>query len=634
MSVYPNLASGQSDIADNIGNQTEPRSITPSSHSGVLDNIVETIFQYSAGTGEDTLRATVLDSGLTFIQIPESTFIASLDNIEVAKTTTNDWKKHVGIGNAVIEKVTNIDPSYNFDLSNSGIGSGPDGKIWLENLVFEGKAVVDPTDFNVGGGGIFLGLDTSDFEKVHDIRIFHCTIRNQSNTSLRSWKGGNNYDILYNRVKNSGRDGYFMNNSFWGIYGFNRLDTNGDDGIAINKGCQWNTLIGNIMKRAGSDFTVNAATSYKINGRAILLGNISYRSRGHIVPSSEINYDLNHANMTHTCQHSKFAFTIGHGLGPPDELAPEEQNAYRIEGNLNLFVGNTCNSVQAVDKVDESLGDSIGTCHRILKQNNLGRTDFVNEIFEGGRIELVTSNARHIRFKRCKFLTWIGQNNSNWYDVHILRGIANRKFNRIDFIGCEFEHAAGCIFRAYNDVKINRINIINCREYMWNNVAELAGDEDSTAAIEIDDTPTTLEISRIANDWKGWKARWSSGQEFYLCTYDSNGNVVYDTIILAQDVYPNMGSGDSVTININSFTATNHYLYKNTWLALKKRVAIDGTRGIVQLNSGCNIDVINIIDKSYLGSNNSLSGYKIKSGAGTVNTTFLNGVSVASTTTI
>jgi hypothetical protein len=67
MTIYSDLANAKTDINTNIGSQTSARAITPTVHAGVLDNVVETVFQYSAGTGVDTLREALLDSGLTFL---------------------------------------------------------------------------------------------------------------------------------------------------------------------------------------------------------------------------------------------------------------------------------------------------------------------------------------------------------------------------------------------------------------------------------------------------------------------------------------------------------------------------------------------------------------------------------------
>jgi hypothetical protein len=636
MTIYSDLANAKTDINTNIGSQTSARAITPTVHAGVLDNVVETVFQYSAGTGVDTLREALLDSGLTFLYVPESTFVAPSGTgvFKFERTTTDNWRKIEGIGTAVLEKV-NYESSHLLDLHNES-DTGSSGQLWIEGLKFDGKATADPDHFDQSSSAIYLGEISSGHERVDDIRLFFNDFHDQSTSAVYNTVGGNDYELFFNRADNMGGEAYSIAGSQWGMYGFNRVSTNGSYGLALNSGSAWNVVIGNIVKSGSADFTNNADSAFKVNGYGnVLLGNISWQSRGHITAINNTGYESN-ANQTYSCQHSVFAFNMGHGLAPPDETSPQDQYGYNVQGNLNLFFGNSNNTVQATDKVGESLGDSIGTCHPVMKIAECGRLDFQYEIFEGGPIELATSGARHVKFKDCKFFMWGNQSGTNWYDTHIFKCLEDSKINRLDFVDCEFDNACGCIIRMMDNSKINQVNIENCEEILWNNVAELAGDENSTTAIEINDTPITLDISRVATDWKGWRAAWPSGQEFYLCTFGTGTpyEIVYDVITIAEDVYPNMGSSSSVTIDIEEFTATNRYLHKNSWLALKKRTAIDTTRGIIYSDNNAYVETINITDNTFLGSNYSLSGYEISAGDGIVNTATLNGSGVDPSGTI
>jgi hypothetical protein len=650
MSIYPDLTSGQADVADNIGNQTEPRSITPSSHSGVLNNIAETMFQYSAGTGEDTLVSALLDSSLTLLHIPEGTFTSTGTEFKIEKTANlpgsdnqlNEWRTIVAQGNVILEKADYNTPQYNLNLENLvADGDGRTGKFLIWGLTLEGKATED-AHFDQSSPGIFIANNTSTYSGVDDIRIFFCTIKNQSTQGIVCNKsnGVKNFDLFFNSLNNVGRGGYIVH-THWGMWGFNRADINGDDALAINSSSTWNNCIGNIFKRASALVTDdglsnNGAVGLKINSYASsVFGNITYAGRGHSTSFNHSAYDDNQANQTYGCSSTVIACNIGHAMSPKDAINPTQQMGHTIDGTNNLFFGNLNNTVQYIDHPGSGLGYSVGTIHDSIKLREFGRIDIVNETFEGGYAWVSNTRNRHIRFKNCKFLNWQGHNNNNWYDLHAVRLIGSRKSYRIDFIDCEFENSCGCIIRLFNDAIVNRVNVINCSEFQWNNVAELAGDEDSSTTIDIDDTVTTLDISRVANHWKGWNAAWASGQEFYLCTYDSNQNIVYDTITIAEKVYPNMGTGNSVTINVEEFTATNQYVQKDSWLALKKRAAIDTKRGIAYGGTNTLIDTIHVVDKTFLGASDSLSGWQISDGGGlTVNTTILNGEVVSSTTVI
>jgi hypothetical protein len=89
-----------------------------------------------------------------------------------------------------------------------------------------------------------------------------------------------------------------------------------------------------------------------------------------------------------------------------------------------------------------------------------------------------------------------------------------------------------------------------------------------------------------------------------------------------------MGSSSSFSFSVQPFVATNNYRQKDSWLALKKRSGIDTNRGLVYLENDAEIDSINIIDRTYLGTSYSLSGYEISAGNGIVQNATLNGSGV------
>jgi hypothetical protein len=625
MAFYPDLITAQTDINTGIGSQTSSRAITPTIHSNVLNNTVETIFRYSTNTGEDTFRTTLSDADFNFIQVPEVTYTGSQGAFKVERATTSgEWKTIMAQGNATVAK-TGYNSEASFDLQNaSGIGSR--GNIWIQGLIFDGQATTDPDHFDGSSSAILLGSNTGN-ERVDDVRLFFNDFRDQSNSAVENKVGGDNYEFFFNRASNIGGECYSVAGSQWGMYCFNRLVAGGSHGLALNSGSAWNVVIGNIVQSGSSDFTNNADAAFKTNGYGnIVLGNISWNSRGHIAAHNNTGYTTN-GNQTWASEHSIYAFNRGHGLGAPDETTSLVQQGYEVQGNLNLFFGNLNNSVQAIDKVGESLGDSIGTCHDTMKITECGRLDFENEIFEGGRIQLETTKARHIRFKDCKFFMWGHQDSGNWHDTHIFRCTENNGAYRLDFIDCEFDNACGCLIKMESGSKINQVNIVNGEEFLWNNIAELAGDEDSTTTIVSGTSPSTLSIGRVASYWKGFKAAWPSGQEFYLCTI-SGGDILYQTVTGDEKAYPNMGSSSSFSFSVQPFVATNNYRQKDSWLALKKRSGIDTNRGLVYLENDAEIDSINIIDRTYLGTSYSLSGYEISAGNGIVQNATLNGSGV------